>query len=208
MSGPGAPDPSAADIPALYERYAAVFDRLRGDANFREAGWMARFRDLLPETPADILDLGCGMGVPVARFFIEAGHRVTGIDTAPSLIALCRPRFPAHDWQVADMRTLALGRAFDGVLAWNSFFHLTPDAQRGMGPVFAAHARPGAPLMFTSGPHAGEAIGTFEGDRLYHASLSPDDYRALLDQAGFDIVDFVPEDPTCGGLTVWLARKR
>lgn len=201
------PDPSAGDIPALYERHAAAFDRLRQTA-FPEAGWMARFRDLLPARPAEILDLGCGMGEPVARFFIEAGHRVTGIDTAPSLIALCRARFPAHDWQVADMRTLAPGRRFDGVLAWNSFFHLTPDDQRAMIPAFAAHARPGAPLMFTSGPDAGEAIGQFGGDPLYHASLAPADYRARLDAAGFDVVAFVPEDATCGGLTVWLAAKR
>lgn len=37
-----------------------------------------------------------------------------------------------------------------------------------MFPVFAAHAAPGAVLMFTSGPTAGEAIGEWEGEPLYH----------------------------------------
>jgi hypothetical protein len=42
---------------------------------------------------------------------------------------------------VADMRTLALGQQFDALLAWDSFFHLTRDAQRAMFARFAAHAR-------------------------------------------------------------------
>jgi hypothetical protein len=105
------------------------------------------------------------------------------------------------------MRRLALGRRFDGLLAWNSFFHLTREDQRAMFPVFAAHASPGAALMFTSGPSDGEAIGSFEGEPLYHASLAPEEYRALLAGHGFAVVAHVAEDAGCGGLTIWLARK-
>jgi hypothetical protein len=94
------------------------------------------------------------------------------------------------------------------VLAWHSFFHLPHDDQRAMFGVFARHARPGAPLMFTSGPAAGEALGTFEGETLYHASLAPDEYRALLDRAGFAVLDHIAEDPATNGDTIWLARRR
>jgi hypothetical protein len=50
------------------------------------------------------------------------------------------------------------------------------------------------------------AIGEFEGEPLYHASLDPSDYRALLADGGFDVVAFEPHDPTCGGHMIWLAR--
>jgi hypothetical protein len=60
--------------------------------------------------------------------------------------------------------------------------------------------------MFTSGPRAGEAIGSYRGDTLYHASLDPSEYRELLREHGFDVVAHVAEDETCGGHTVWLAR--
>ena len=43
------------------------------------------------------------------------------------------------------------------------------------------HVDPGGPLLFTSGPSAGVAMGTLEGDPLYHASLDAAEYRALLD---------------------------
>ena len=105
------------------------------------------------------------------------------------------------------MRRLELGREFEGILAWNSFFHLAHDDQRRMFPVFAKHAAPGAFLMFTSGPSHGEAIGQFEGEALYHASLDPREYLSLLQQNGFSLLEHRTEDPESGGLTVWLARR-
>jgi SAM-dependent methyltransferase len=187
----------------LYQRHAATYDGLRGKT-LMEGPWLARFRDL--HAPgATIHDIACGTGKPIARHFIEQGHAVTGVDSAPAMIALCRTRFPEGDWQVADMRRLALGRRFDGLIAWDSFFHLTPADQRGMFKVFASHAAPGAVLMFTSGPAHGEAIGSFEGEALYHGSLAPEEYRALLAENGFAVVDHIVEDPNCGGHTIWLA---
>jgi hypothetical protein len=75
-----------------------------------------------------------------------------------------------------------------------------------MFPVFRRHASPNAALMFTSGPAHGEAIGSFGGEPLYHASLDPAEYRSLLDQNGFLVVSHIAEDPTCGGHTIWLAQ--
>jgi hypothetical protein len=89
------------------------------------------------------------------------------------MIERCVARFPSAEFHVADMRTLALQRLFNGLIAWNSFFHLTVEDQRDMFPIFAAHAAKRAALLFTSGPEHGEAIGTFEGEPLYHASLAP-----------------------------------
>lgn len=188
----------------LYQRHAATYDGLRGQT-LQEGAWLAHFRGLLVPGAA-ILDIGCGTGQPIASHFLAQGHAVTGVDSASAMIALCRARFPKGDWQVADMRKLALGRRFDGLIAWDSFFHLTPEDQRGMFPIFAAHAAPGAALLFTSGPAHGEAIGSFEGEALYHGSLAPEEYRALLAENGFAVVDHIVEDPNCGGHTIWLAQ--
>jgi hypothetical protein len=124
------------------------------------------------------------------------------------MISLCRARLPEHAWVVADMRSLSLRRAFDGILAWDSFFHLKPDDQRQMFAVFATHAADTALLMFNSGPAHGEGIGAYRGDPLYHASLDPDEYRRLLAANDFEVVDHVVEDPQAGGRTVWLARRQ
>lgn len=196
----------AGAIPALYRRHAAVFDRDRG-RNLFEKAWLDRFLADMAK-PRRVLDLGCGMGEPIAAYLISMGCQITGVDTSPELLGLARSRFPAQEWIEADMRGLDLERHFDGILAFNSFFHLSEDDQRDMFPVFARHAAPGAALLFTSGPDAGEAIGTFEGEPLHHASLSPAEYAALLDRNGFLVRRFIADDPDCQGHSLWLAKRR
>ena len=190
----------------LYRLHADRWDEQRGRGLF-EKTWLDRFLALMPRRAA-LLDLGCGSGEPIARHFVEHGHDVTGVDSSPRLIELCRQRFPAHAWIVEDMRALDLGRTFDGILAWDSFFHLRPGDQRRMFPVFRQHAASDAALMFTSGPAHGVAMGTWQGEPLYHASLDPAEYRTLLDENGFEVVSYAPEDPSCGRHTIWLARLR
>ena len=73
---------------------------------------------------------------------------------------------------------------------------------------FQAHAEPGTVLMFTSGNVEGIAVGELEGDSLYHGSLGPDEYRALLDATGFEVIAHVMNDPSCGHRTIWLTRQR
>lgn len=197
---------AAGAIIGLYRRRAAQFTVER-DRSFRvEQGWFARFRALLPPGGA-VLDLGCGFGQPIAAHLLAHGHPVTGIDTSPGLLARAAQALPAGEWLLADMRGLALGRRFQGVLAWNSFFHLAPGDQRAMFATFVAHAAPGAALMFTSGPSGGVQIGAYLGEPLYHASLDPAEYRALLAGHGFTERAFVPNDPEAGRHTIWLAQR-
>jgi SAM-dependent methyltransferase len=195
----------AARIIDLYQRKASDWIEGRARTRLFEKPWLDRFLALLSPA-APILDLGCGSAEPMAAYLIGLGHPVTGVDSSPAMIDACRQHFPTQEWIVADMRKLALQRKFSGVLAWDSFFHLCHDDQRNMFPVFRAHAAPRAALMFTSGPAHGEAIGSFAGEPLYHASLDAAEYRSLLDRNGFHVVSHVVEDPDCGGHTIWLAQ--
>jgi SAM-dependent methyltransferase len=194
-------------IVGLYERHALAWagDRSR-QKHFFEKIWLDRFLALAPPG-GTVLDLGCGFGKPMATYLMAQRFDVCGVDSSPTMIALCREEFPDREWTVADMRTLALGRRFEGVMAWDSFFHLSFDDQRRMFPIFAAHAAPGAQLMFTSGPKHGEAVGQLRDEPLYHASLDPEEYRALLAANDFAVVEARMEDPECGGHSVWLARR-
>lgn len=197
---------AAEDIIGLYRRHAAAWASDRG-TRLIEGAWLDRFMALMVPSGA-ALDIGCGAAEPMAAYIIGKGHGVTGIDSSPEMIALCEARFPRGDWRVADMRLLSLGRTFDGLLAWDSFFHLCQDDQRRMFAIFRGHAKPGAPLMFTSGTTHGERLGAYGGETLYHASLDPAEYRALMAMHGFEVVAHVVADPACGRRTVWLARVK
>jgi len=107
-------------ITSHYERHALAWDVDRRAAGWNDKGWINHFISLLP-TGGTVLDLGCGGGVPVARSLVAHGFGVTGVDSSPTLISLCRSRMPDQRWIVADMRSLAGGRRFDGILRGTAF---------------------------------------------------------------------------------------
>lgn len=193
----------------LYRRHAAQWDATRRGSGWNDQVWIDAFAKELTGG-GSVLDLGCGGGEPVARFLVDHGLHVTGVDSSPQMIALARNRLPEQEWIVADMRRLALDRRFDGILAWDSYFHLAHEAQRSMFAVFDAHAGDNAVLMFNTGPEHGEATSTFtfKDEQLYHASLAPAEYRALLDRSGFEVVRHVANDVRSGGRTAWLCRRK
>lgn len=196
---------TAPDTQGVYDRQAATFDARRGRSLF-EARWLARFAACLP-AGGRVLDLGCGGGEPIARWFIAEGFTVTGVDFSQPMLDMARARWPAGDWHHADMRSLDLGRRFDGVIAWNSFFHLTPDEQRAVLPRFANHLAPGGSLLLTVGPRHGEVTGTVGDEQVYHASLSPAEYATALEDCGLRLTGFLAEDPETNQHSVLMARK-
>ena len=189
----------------VYNRQAQVFDARRHRGLFEE-GWLRRFAQMLP-TKARVLDLGCGAGEPIAAWLMEQGYRVTGTDFAADILALAQTRWPDGDWRLADMRDFDLKDQFDGIIGWNSFFHLTPDEQRHCLPRLARSLNPGGVLMLTVGTSEGAVTGTVGQERVYHASLSPAEYATLLETHGLQLRAYVAEDDTCNGHSVLLARR-
>lgn len=171
-----------------------------------EKNWLDAFLKLLPGR-ANILDLGCGIGIPIAAYFLGKGYQVTGVDTSASMLEVCKQQFPDQVWILEDMRSLDLKQMFDGVIAWDSFFHLPQTDQIKLLGKMASHIKPKGGLLFTAGSEHSERYGELGGIPLYHASLAPEAYRNLLNQLDFTVLDFIIEDPDCRDHTVCLAQK-
>ena len=95
---------------------------------------------------ASILDAGCGTG-SLALMLAQAGYRVTGVDFSPEMIARARAKDSGGtvDWRVGDVRSLALGAAFDAVVSVADVFnHLsTLDEWEGALRGINQHLNPG-----------------------------------------------------------------
>lgn len=193
------------DTHAVYERQATAYDELRSRVLF-EARWLARFTASLK--PGDhVLDLGCGTGEPIARWFKAEGFAVTGVDFSEAMLTIARKRWPDGDWRQADMRDFELGQTFDGIIAWNSFFHLTAEEQEDCIARMSRHLPQGGMLMLTVGPGEGEAHGAVGTELVYHASLSPAGYATCLEANGLRMTGFLAKDPETESHSVLMARK-
>ena len=189
----------------VYDHFAAAFDQQRGKSLFEKA-WLDRFLAFVPEG-GHILDVGCGSGDPIAAYLMGKGFQVTGLDASPAMIDLARSKFPDSTWQVQDMRTLTGPDQWDGVIAWNSFFHLPRSDQRDVLPLLAARVKPGGPLMFTTGTGDGKALGQVAGQPVYHASLTTETYTDILATHGCVVRRVKLTDPDCQQHSVLLAQK-
>ena len=193
-------------IAELYQRHALAFDAARR-RSFPERAWLDRFARSIP-SGGEVLDLGCGGGEPVARYLIDRGYRLTGIDIAPSMVKLARTRVARHRWIEADMRKFgAESNAYDGIIAWSSLFHLDQEAQAKLIPRMAIWLKRGGVALFNTCPDNSIRIGEFEGEALFHASLAPGEYRALFARSGLAELAHRIEDPDCGGMSVCLVGK-
>jgi 2-polyprenyl-3-methyl-5-hydroxy-6-metoxy-1,4-benzoquinol methylase len=86
----------------------------------------AYLNDILQHLPAGakVLDLGCGDGKPILKYFINHGINVLGVDASEQMIGLAKINFPSTRFLLKDMRELDLDEKFDAIIAWHSFFHL------------------------------------------------------------------------------------
>jgi SAM-dependent methyltransferase len=153
---------------------------------------LERFCAALPPG-ASVLDVGCGSGWPWGAALIDRGYRVTGLDASPRLIAHAARTLPSGEWIVADMQIFDLQRTFDGLLIWYSLFHLKPEDQRTALRRILNHANAASILMMTVPAEAGETVGVWRGEPLYHASPGAQAYAALVTDEGFGRVG--PDEP-------------
>ena len=108
------------------ESYNAVADQwaaARSGFHGREQAYLDAFLDGLP-TPAQLLDLGCGSGRPMAEYLLSRGHQLTGVDQSVAMLTLARTRFPAARWIESTIEDFASDDHFDGILCWDALFHI------------------------------------------------------------------------------------
>ncbi|MFE4667781.1 class I SAM-dependent methyltransferase [Streptomyces sp. NPDC056716] len=115
------------------------------------AAWAARLRSWLPDRPCDLLDLGCGTG-SLALLAAEQGHRVTGVDRSPAMVARARAKLAGRDAAVltGDAAAPPIGEErYDVVLVRHVLWTL-PDPARALRR-WRGLIRPGGRLVLIEG---------------------------------------------------------
>ena len=98
--------------------------------------------------PGDALDAACGTGRHTRRL-VELGHRVTGVDLTPEMLAVAEKSVPQAAFRVADLLALPFDDAsFDLVVCGLALAHL-PDLGAGIAELGRV-LRPGGRLVTSS----------------------------------------------------------
>jgi SAM-dependent methyltransferase len=137
---------------------------------------------------SEVLELGCGRGVPATRELARR-HRGTGVDISAVQIELARHHVPEASFVHADAAELDVARrSLDAVVALYVFGHIPPDDQRELIARIGAWLRGGGLLLatFGAGEPAEEIDEDWLGTPMFFASLGIDAYRSLLQDAGLE----------------------
>jgi 2-polyprenyl-3-methyl-5-hydroxy-6-metoxy-1,4-benzoquinol methylase len=200
---------SSEDVRQAYNELSLLY---RGDGDSPEAHvrWAAELHEKL-RASSDVLDLGCGCGIPVARNLARDGHNITGVDISDVQIARARQLVPGASFFRADATAIRFEPgSFDAVVCLYALIHMPFDAQPGLITRCANWLRPGGWLLATTGQRAwtGSQTNWLGGTAtMFWSHADAATYREWLINAGLEIIEqqFVPEGD--GGHALFWARR-
>jgi SAM-dependent methyltransferase len=209
--------PTAADARRIVaDGYDRIAERYRAWSGERPSGtrrtWLGRALDSIPPG-SDVLDLGCGSGVPMTRALAE-GRRVTGVDLSARQIELARAAVPEATFRQADMTDLDLPPAsLDAVVAFYSITHVPRADLPGLLERIHGWLRPGGVLVATMGAQDSpdEVEEDWLGVPMFFSHHGAKRNRALVREAGFEIdTAVIEEEPgdRHGALFLWVLARR
>jgi ubiquinone/menaquinone biosynthesis C-methylase UbiE len=152
--------------------------------------YLQKLLDRLPMN-AEVLELGCGAGVPCTQLLAQQAH-VTGVDISATQIALARQNIPTAILFQADMMTLVFPQAsFDAVVAFYSLIHLPRMEQAVLLERLAEWLRPGGWFLVNLGVSndPGSIEPDWLGAAMYWSSYDAQTNLDLIRQAGFTLIE-------------------
>jgi SAM-dependent methyltransferase len=186
----------AAGYDAMAERYLAWSD-LQPSATRLQ--YLALSQDLIP-IGADVLDLGCGAGIPMSAT-LATGRSLTGVDISAVQIALARANVPSATFVQADMTTLDFPPgSFDAVVAFYALTHVPRAEHAALFGRIRTWLRPGGLFLASLGVEDSpdEIEADWLGVDMFFSHFSARVNRRLIAEAGLIVERAVvvaePED--------------
>jgi ubiquinone/menaquinone biosynthesis C-methylase UbiE len=149
---------------------------------------LVEFAGFLPKN-SKVLDVGCGAGVTVAKFLVEAGFEVVGIDFSEKMLKLARKNVPQATFVRKDMTKMDFADdSFDGLTAFYSVIHVLREKHSLLFKSFNRILRPDGIMLLCMGPDDWESTEEYYGIRMFWSQYSPEKSLQLVNDAGFEVI--------------------
>jgi len=169
-------------------------------------GWVDELARLL-KPGARVLDLGCGVGLPATKQFVEKGFEVIGLDISAAQIERARKLVPGAKFIQADMATWeAEPGSFDAIASFYALIHVPLQDQRDLLPRVRRWLRPGGAFLAIVGHGRWTGLESYLGAPMFWDHADTAAYLEWLRDVGLAPVwdRFIPEGSS--GHTLVLAR--
>lgn len=138
---------------------------------------------------AKVLDVGCGAGVPVAKYLVESRFDVTGIDFSGSMLKLARKNVSQAKFVKKDMTNSSFKEnSFDGLVASYSLIHVPREKHFSVFKSFHRILKPNAVMLISLGPDEFEGTAKYYGADMFWSHYRPEESLQLIKNAGFQII--------------------
>lgn len=169
-----------------YNKIAKMYYTHRDLTKFNSE--LERFSELLPDN-AHILDVGCGAGIPTAKFLKNKGIEITGIDISDTMLELARENVPGASFINMDANELEFPpNSFDGLISVYTLFHIPRDEHPKIIKNFYDVLKPGGILLINSGVSESEGVSNFFGVPMFWSNFTPDALLEIVKDVGFSII--------------------
>jgi len=149
---------------------------------------LEEFASLLSDK-AHILDVGCGAGIPTAKFLTERGIKVTGIDLSDTMLSLARENVPSAEFIKMDMNELEFNKnTIDGIVSVYALFHVPKEKHFEIFKKFFEILKPDGILLINTGVSESEGTSIFFGVPMFWSNFSAKTTLDLVKKAGFSII--------------------
>ncbi|MFX0006475.1 MAG: methyltransferase domain-containing protein [Promethearchaeota archaeon] len=149
---------------------------------------LEEFASLLPKN-AHVLDVGCGAGIPTAKFLINRGIKVTGIDLSDKMLSLARVNVPSAEFIKMDINQLKFEEnTYDGIVSVYTLFHVPRNNHIQIFKKFFEILKPGGILLINTGISESEGKSYFFGVPMFWSNYNPKTTLELVKKAGFSII--------------------
>jgi len=156
-----------------------------------------------------ILDLGCGVGLPHDKYFVDNKMALTGIDISEKHIALAKNNVKSAKYLVGDFFSKELKGKFDAIVSFFAIFHIPREEHtKLLGRIKSLLNKDGYILITLGADEMKCDVNPdFVGAPMAWSSYSVEKNKVLVRDAGFEIIMAVEDYRTERHLWI-LAKKK
>ncbi len=151
---------------------------------------LKKFIKYLPKN-SRVLDLGCGAGVPISKFLVDNGYKITGIDFSDGMLKLAKKNVPKAKFMKMDMTNMKFKEnSFDGAVSFYAIIHVPREKHKRIYKSLHKSLRNGGIILLNaSGTSTWEEhVDDYMGVPMFWSFYHPKKTLKIIKDEGFEIL--------------------